>query len=126
MLLGVYWYYGFPEGLYHFDFFAYRPGIGGSSGGPAELTATVQAPDPAALLAEVRAVATRYPDGYLDVYAQGPLVRLMLGDWALTDYTFHLAGRGRPAIALHRYGRAQNGRAGEPGRPRGPAQAPRR
>ena len=67
MLLGVYWYYGFPEGLYHFDFFAYRPGIGGSSGGPAELTATVQAPDPAALLAEVRTVAARYPDGYLDV-----------------------------------------------------------
>jgi hypothetical protein len=92
MLLGVYWYYGFPEGLYHFDFFAYRPGIGGSSGGPAELTATVQAPDPAALLAEVRAVAARYPDGYLDVYAYGPLVRLILGDWALTDYTFHLAG----------------------------------
>jgi hypothetical protein len=49
MVLGVYWYYGFPEGLYHFDFFTHRPGIGGSSGGPAELTATVHAPDPAAL-----------------------------------------------------------------------------
>jgi len=23
MVLGVYWYYGFPEGLYHFDFFAF-------------------------------------------------------------------------------------------------------
>ena len=101
MLLGVYWYYGFPEGLYHFDFFAYRPGIGGSSGGPAELTATVQAPDPAALLAEVRAVAARYPDGYLDVYALGPLVRLILGDWALTDYTFHLAGALEQALRQH-------------------------
>jgi hypothetical protein len=91
MLLGVYWYYGFPEGLYHFDFFNFCPGIGGSSGGPAELTATVRAPDPTALLEEVRAVAARYPDGYLNGYVHGPLVRPLLGDWALTDYTFHLA-----------------------------------
>lgn len=91
MLLGVYWYYGFPEGLYHFDFFTYRPGIGGSSGGPAELRATVRASNPTALLDQVRAVAARYPDGYLDGYAHGPLVRLQLDDWALTDYTFHLA-----------------------------------
>ena len=91
MVLGVYWYYGFPEGLYHFDFFTHRPGIGGSSGGPAELTATVHAPDPAALLAQVRAVVARYPEGYVDSYAHGPLVRLVLADWALTDYTFHVA-----------------------------------
>jgi hypothetical protein len=91
MLLGVYWYYGFPEGLYHFDFFAFRPGIGGSSGGPAELTATVRAPDPAALLGAVQAVAARYPESYLDGYAHGPLLRLQLGDWALTDYTFYVA-----------------------------------
>lgn len=92
MVLGVYWYYGFPEGLYHFDFFTHRPGIGGSSGGPAELATTVHAPDPAALLAQVRAVAARYPEGYVDSYAHGPLVRLVLADWALSDYTFHVAG----------------------------------
>ena len=92
MLLGVYWYYGFPEGLYHFDFFTFRPGLGGHADGPAELTATVHAPDPAALLAQVRAVAARYPDGYLFGETYGMLVRLTLGDYALTDYTFHVAG----------------------------------
>ena len=92
MLLGVYWYYGFPKGLYHFDFFTFRPGLGGHADGPAELTATVQAPDPAALLDQVRALAARYPDGYLVGYAHGTLLRLTLGDYALTDYTFHLAG----------------------------------
>lgn len=91
MLLGVYWYYGFPKGLYHFDFFAYRPGIGGSSGGPAELTATVQAPDPAALLAAVQAVAARYPQVPLLAQAHGPLLRLKLDDWALPDYAFFVA-----------------------------------
>ena len=92
MLLGVYWYYGFPESLYHFDYFTYRPGIGGASGGPTELRAMVQAPNPTALLDQMHAVTARYPDVYLDSYAHGPLVRLQLDDWALTDYTFHLAG----------------------------------
>lgn len=92
MLLGVYWYYNFPKGLYHFDFFTFRPGLGGHADGPAELTATVQAPDPAGLLTQVRAVAARYPDGYLYAQAHGPLLHLDLGGYALTDYTFHVAG----------------------------------
>lgn len=92
MVLGVYWYYGFPTGLYHFDFFTFRPGLGGHADGPAELSATVRAPDPVGLLTEVRAVAARFPQGYLFGQAQGPLLRLELGDYALTDYTFHVAG----------------------------------
>lgn len=92
MLLGVYWYYGFSQGLYHFYFFGYRPGIGGSSGGPAELRATVRAPAPAALLAAVRTVAARYPEGYLFGKAHGPVLYLELGDYAVSDYTFHVAG----------------------------------
>jgi hypothetical protein len=92
MLLGVYWYYGFPEGLYHFDFFTFRAGRGGHADGPAELTATVQAPDPAALLAAVRAVAAHYPQGYIYGKVHGAALHLDLGDYALTDYTFHVAG----------------------------------
>ena len=92
MLLGVYWYYGFPKGLYQFDFFTFRAGRGGHADGPAELTATVHAPDPAALLAQVRAVADRYPEGYIFGKAHGAVLHLDLGDYALTDYTFHVAG----------------------------------
>jgi len=91
MLLGVYWYYDFPEELYHFDFFVFGAGRGGHADGPAELTATVRAPNPADLLAEVRAVATRYPEGYIFGKAHGSVLRLDLGDYALTDYTFHVA-----------------------------------
>ena len=91
MLLGVYWYYHFPKGLYHFDYFTFRPGQGGFANGPAELTATVQAPDPAALLAEVQAVAARYPDGYLFARTHAVLLQLELSDYALSDYTFHVA-----------------------------------
>ncbi|WP_019946731.1 hypothetical protein [Hymenobacter aerophilus] len=91
MLLGVYWYYGFPEGLYHFDFFTFRPGLGGHADGPAELTATVRAPEPTALLAEVRVVADRYPEAYLFAEPHETLLRLRLGDYALSDYSFHVA-----------------------------------
>ncbi|HEX8326684.1 MAG TPA: hypothetical protein VF629_04025 [Hymenobacter sp.] len=101
MLLGVYWYYDFPEGLYHFDYFTFQPGFGGHADGPAELTATVRAPDPAALLAAVQAVAARYPDGYLFAYAHGELLRLTLGDWSVTDYIFHVAGELEAVLRQH-------------------------
>ncbi len=29
MILGVYWYFKFPEHLYHFKFFRFLPGYGG-------------------------------------------------------------------------------------------------
>jgi hypothetical protein len=91
MLLGVYWYYGFPEGLYDFDFFNFRPGLGGHADGPAELTVTVQASNPAAALEQVRAVAARCPEAHLFAEAHGPLLRLTVGDYALPDYAFHVA-----------------------------------
>jgi hypothetical protein len=101
MLLGVYWYYGFPEGLYHFDFFTFQAGRGGHADGPAELTATVRAPDPAALLAAVQAVAARYPEGYIFGKAHGAVLHLDLGDYALTDYTFHVAGELENVLRQH-------------------------
>jgi hypothetical protein len=102
MLLGVYWYYGFPEGLYHFDFFTFRAGRGGHADGPAELTATVQAPGPVALLAAVRAVAARYPQGYIFGKAHGTTLHLNLGDYALTDYTLHVASELEKVLRQHR------------------------
>ncbi|MGI4743319.1 MAG: hypothetical protein ACRYG7_49845 [Janthinobacterium lividum] len=101
MLLGVYWYYGFPEGLYHFDFFTFQAGRGGHADGPAELTATVRAPNPVALLAQVRAVAVRYPEGYIFGQTHGAVLRLDLGDYALTDYTFHVAGELEKVLRQH-------------------------
>ncbi|WP_345049613.1 hypothetical protein [Hymenobacter glaciei] len=91
MLLGVYWYYGFPTGLYHFDFFTFRPGLGGHADGPAELTATVYAPAPIALLDQVRALAARYPEVHLVGDAQGQYLRLTLGGYSLSDYAFYVA-----------------------------------
>jgi hypothetical protein len=101
MLLSVYWYYGFPEGLYHFDFFTFQAGRGGHADGPAELMATVRAPDPAALLAAVQAVAARYPEGYIFGKAHGAVLHLDLGDYALTDYTFHVAGELENVLRQH-------------------------
>ena len=92
MLLGVYWYRYFPQGLYQFSFFTFRAGLGGHADGPAELTATVQALDPAALLAGVRAVAARYPEVRLFGEVHGRLLRLTVGGYRLSDYAFYVAG----------------------------------
>jgi hypothetical protein len=92
MLLGVYWYRYFPEGLYQFDFFTFRAGLGGHADGPAELTATLHAPNPAALLAEVRAVAARYSEVHLFGEVHGQFLRLTVGGYSLSDYAFHVAG----------------------------------
>ncbi|MDO7844741.1 hypothetical protein Q5H92_00110 [Hymenobacter sp. M29] len=98
MLLGVYWYRYFPEGLYQFDFFTFRAGLGGHADGPAELTATVQAPDPAALLAEVRAVAARHPEVRLFGEVHGQFLRLTVGGYSLSDYAFFVAGELEKAL----------------------------
>jgi hypothetical protein len=92
MLLGVYWYRYFPEGLYQFDFFTFQAGLGGHADGPAELTATVQASEPAALLAEVRAIAARYPEVRLFGEVHGQFLRLTVGGYRLSDYAFYVAG----------------------------------
>ncbi|WP_324679162.1 hypothetical protein [Hymenobacter sp. GOD-10R] len=92
MLLGVYWYYGFPEGLYHFDYFTFRRGLGGHADGPASLTVTVHAAAPARLLEQVRAVAARYPEAWLFAQAHDQVLRLTLDDYSLSDYVFHVAG----------------------------------
>ncbi|UOQ53400.1 hypothetical protein [Hymenobacter cellulosivorans] len=101
MLLGVYWYYGFPEGLYHYDFFTYQPGTGGMAGGPAELTTTVRAANPASLLTAVQAVAARYPQMELLAQAHGSLLRLTLGGWALPDYAFFVATQLETVLHQH-------------------------
>ena len=61
----------------------------------------MRAPDPAALLAAVQAVAARYPEGYIFGKAHGAVLHLDLGDYALTDYTFHVAGELENVLRQH-------------------------
>ena len=88
MLLGVYWYYGFPEGLYSFDFFTFQAGRGGHADGADDHRARAQLIRPAGRRASR---GGSLPDGYLFGKAHDSLLHLDLGDYALTDYTFHVA-----------------------------------
>lgn len=92
MVLGVYWYSGFPTGLYHFEYFQFRPGLGGHADTPAELTVTVRTTAPAALLTGLQTLAGAYPETNLFLYQDADIVRVMLGGYQLFDYDFHLAG----------------------------------
>ncbi len=95
MLLGVYRYYGFSKSLYHFDFFTFRPGLGGYTDGPAELMATVQAPAPGARR------AARSPDGCLAGGAYGAQLHLTLGNYARTDYPSPIASENQSKYYIH-------------------------
>jgi hypothetical protein len=101
MVLGVYWYYGFPAGLYHFDYFSFHPGLGGHADGPAELNATVQVPHPAALLRELQAVAVASPEAPLFAYSVAQTVCLKTGGYGLHDYSFHLAEQVEQRLRQH-------------------------
>jgi len=92
MYLGVYWYYGFPTGLYDFDYFSFSRGLGGHADNPAELTATLRAPATDALLRQLATLVNRHPEGWLFVRRYGlDTLRISTGGHQLTDYDFMFA-----------------------------------
>lgn len=91
MVLGVYWYYKFPDGLYHFDFFKFLKGFGGHANNPALLQASVSIPDAERFLSRIRELKSEYKRTYLKVKADGNYLFIETGDYTLFDYHFQLA-----------------------------------
>lgn len=90
MVLGVYWYFHFPEGLYSFRYFTFSAGLGGHADGPAELTARVTVLEPARFAQALTALLARHPDVYFFAYQRGHDFQLVTGDYHLFDYYFEL------------------------------------
>ncbi|MGI4870303.1 MAG: hypothetical protein ACRYFX_03885 [Janthinobacterium lividum] len=93
MTLGVYWYFGFPEGLYHFRYFTFSPGLGGHADGPAELTARVTVPDLARFTQALMALLAQHPGVYLFGYQRQHELQIITGGYHLYDYDFGLIGK---------------------------------
>ena len=90
MVLGIYWYFGFPEGLYTFDFFKWKPGYGGHVGNPAELECLVAAPEPERLIQALRLLIDKFQDGFILVHRQENNLNIKTGAFNLHDYDFLL------------------------------------
>ncbi len=91
MILGVYWYYGFPDGLYHFEFFRFLKGFGGHAHNPALLQASVHLRDAEHFLSGIKKLKPEYKRAYLKVKVNGNRLFIETGDYTLFDYHFQLA-----------------------------------
>lgn len=88
MILGVYWYFKFPENLYRFQFFNFFKGIGGYADNLAELEARVLVEQPENLLKKLEELHLRFKRIYLDVKINGNQLLISTGDYTLFDEHF--------------------------------------
>lgn len=88
MILGVYWYYQFPEHLYHFSFFHFFKGIGGHANNPAELEAKVSVDDADRFLEKLEHLKSEFKNTYLFCKINGNQLMITMGDYCLFDYHF--------------------------------------
>lgn len=91
MVLGVYWYYGFPEGLYTYNYFTFRKGLGGHADAPAELFANVRMSDADVIVTELKALLAQYPLAFIYIYKSANDLQIATGGYSMHDYDFELA-----------------------------------
>lgn len=90
MILGVYWYFKFPENLYSFHFFKFSQGLGGHANNPAELVAKVSVNHPENLLNKLKELHLRFSGSYLNIKVNENQCMISIGDYQLFDYHFQL------------------------------------
>lgn len=88
MILGVYWYYRFPEGLYDFKFFRFLKGSGGHADRPAQLQARVRVQNMENFLSGLKILKSQYKRVYATVKTNGDELFIETGDYTLFDYHF--------------------------------------
>lgn len=91
MILGVYWYFKFPENLYHFRFFRFFEGYGGHADNDAELAARVQVNDLENLIRQLEELKLQFPKTYLSIAIKENQLMISIGDHQLFDYHFQFA-----------------------------------
>lgn len=90
MILGVYWYFGFPEGLYSYDYFKWKPGYGGHANNPAELVTIVSCSNPEALIRDLRKLIEKLQQGFIFIYQNDQNMKIGTGSFNLHDFDFAL------------------------------------
>ena len=91
MNLGVYWYFGFPEGLYNFEYFTFQKGNGGHTDNPAELITNVIIQNPDDLIDKIKSLIDQHKEGFLFIYRDNNRLQIVTGGYQLFDYDFLLA-----------------------------------
>lgn len=93
MILGNYWYYHFPKGLYPYHFFEFVKGLGGHADGPAEIRTCVKVTDPDQLLVSLQELVHAHRDASVMVFHLGPFIAIEVSDYHLFDFEFELCAK---------------------------------
>lgn len=88
MLLGVHWFSGFPDQLYKFRYFKFKPGVGGHANMPAEIEANVVVQNPAHIIEIIEKFGNHYAKSRIYMHREGNRLCIGVGGYMLTDYDF--------------------------------------
>ncbi|MEJ5105711.1 hypothetical protein [Chryseobacterium sp. MYb328] len=91
MILGVYWYFKFPEDLYHFKFFKFFEGFGGHADNAAELVVRVQVDHPDDFIGKLEELKSRFKKAFLHLNINENQLIISIGDHQLFDFYFQFA-----------------------------------
>lgn len=91
MILGVYWYFKFPENLYHFRFFKFFEGYGGHADNAAELVTRVQVDNTENFIAKLEGLKIRFKKAFLYLNINDNQLIISIGGHTLFDFYFQFA-----------------------------------
>ncbi|BAP32922.1 uncharacterized protein CHSO_3885 [Chryseobacterium sp. StRB126] len=91
MILGAYWYFKFPESLYHFRFFKFFEGYGGHADNAAELAARVQVENADDFIVKLEKLKTQFKKAFLHLNINENQLIISIGGYVLFDFYFQLA-----------------------------------
>ena len=101
MILGVYWYFKFPENIYSFQFFKFFQGFGGHADNPAELVAQVSVDHPERLIQKLEELHLRFKRMYLDMKINENRLLISTGDYTLFDEHFQFVTQIEQLLVHH-------------------------
>lgn len=91
MILGVYWYFKFPEDLYHFKFFKFFEGYGGHADNAAELVVRVQVDHLDDFIGKLEELKSRFKSAFLHLNINENQLIISIGSHQLFDFDFQFA-----------------------------------
>ncbi|MBP2616334.1 hypothetical protein [Chryseobacterium jejuense] len=91
MILGVYWYFKFPENLYHFKFFKFFEGYGGHADNTAELVARIQVDNTDHFIGKLEELKTQFKKAFLHLNINENQLIINIGGYVLFDFYFQFA-----------------------------------
>ncbi len=91
MILGTYWFYKFPTGLYKLEYFNFSEGIGGIGYGSSSLYVYLKTKYVESIIEDLNLLIEKYYDGFLCIYYEKQKLKIMMNSYHFFDYDFLFA-----------------------------------